>query len=75
MPSPSTKPRKSKSFDCGRGTLRRVIVSRSFTIEGRRVRVPGLVALEYDVCGERFWLDSEILRTREVASIKRTAAA
>lgn len=69
------KPTDNKCFDCGKGTLRRVVTSRTITVDGYRVRVPGLIALECDRCEARSWLDSEIQRAREVASLKRSAAA
>lgn len=66
---------ESKCFDCGKGKVRPAVTARSFTIEGHRVRVPGLVVLVCDRCGERSWPFSEITRGRTLAAIKQAAKA
>lgn len=66
---------KSPCSDCGNGHVRPVVAARSFTIDGHRVRVPGLIALVCDRCGERSWPEGELARGRTVAAIKRSAAA
>lgn len=64
---------KSQCFECAKGTLEPTITARSFTIDGHRVRIPGLVVLVCNRCGDRSWPESELERGRQLAAIKRSA--
>lgn len=68
------KPTDGPCFDCDEGRVRPVVTTRSFTIGGQRVRVPGLVALVCDHCGAHSWPESELVRGRALAEIKCAAA-
>ncbi len=60
---------------CGRGTVERVIVSKTFRVEGKRVRVDGLMPSKCDVCGELTWSERELKRADEAIAIKLRRAA
>ncbi len=65
--SPFTKLTETPCFDCSKGTIRPQVVSRNYTVEGKSVRVPGLVVLKCDTCGQRSWPASEIEQGRHQA--------
>jgi len=64
-----------KCFECGEGMLKPSVVTRSYTIDGRKIRVPGLIVLCCTKCGEKSWPDSELQRGRQIAALKNEAAA
>ena len=60
---------------CGKGQVQRVIVSRTYEVEGKRYRVDGLMPDKCDTCGELTWPDEELSRGREMLAIKLRKAA
>jgi uncharacterized protein with PIN domain len=73
--SRSTKPSEDRCPECGKGRLRRVLATKSFRVEDRRVRVPGLLPLECDACRAQVWPQEEVKRVRQVVEIKLRRAA
>ncbi|MBI4867544.1 MAG: YgiT-type zinc finger protein [Candidatus Wallbacteria bacterium] len=55
---------------CGKGFVERVIVSRTFTIEGRPVCIDGLMPDKCAACGELTWSEGELRRADEAIAIK-----
>ncbi len=61
---------------CGQGHVERVIVSRTYKVEGKRFRVDGLMPDRCNSCGELTWSEAELRRADEALAIKlRDAAA
>lgn len=70
MSSPSMRPGESRCPECGKGLLRRVVVSRTLEIEGQAVFVEGLMPDQCPECQSFVWPESEMRRAREQARIK-----
>ena len=76
MSSPSTKQTENgRCPECNKGKLRRVLATRSFTIDNRRFRVSCLMPLECDFCGARVWPESELKRAEKVLELKQKTKA
>lgn len=55
---------------CGKGVVKRIIVSRTFTLEGQSVRIDGLMPDKCTICGELTWSEAELRRADEAIAIK-----
>ncbi len=76
MSSPFMKP-TSKGIcpECGKGRLFPVVASRVYEVQGRKIRVEGLMPWECDACRERVFPASENQRAQEIIAIKLQKAA
>ena len=76
MSSRSKKPEpESPCPECPDGTLERTIVSRTYKVEGRKVRVDGLMPDKCNRCGALVWPEAEARRAREAVALKLRKAA
>lgn len=75
MSSRSTKPTENRCPECGKGVLRRDVVSKVIEGPGGRVRVDGLLPDRCSECRALVWPNSELERAREIVAIKLRKAA
>ncbi len=54
---------------CGKGIVERVIVSRTYTVDGKRVSVDGLMPDKCSACSELTWSEAELRRADEAIAI------
>ncbi|MBI2945184.1 MAG: YgiT-type zinc finger protein [Candidatus Wallbacteria bacterium] len=76
MSSQSTNP-TSKGIcpECGKGKLFQVVASRTYEVDGQRVRVDGLLPWECETCHKRVWPNAEVQRARQIIAFKLHKAA
>jgi hypothetical protein len=55
--------------------MERVVVSRVYTVEGRKIRVNDLMPDKCTACGELVWSESEAQRASEAVALKLRKAA
>lgn len=56
--------------ECPSGQLERIIASRMYEVEGRKIEVDGLMPYRCTVCGAHVWPDAELQRGRQMLAIK-----
>ncbi len=75
MSSRSTKPGSRSCPECPTGQLERVLSTRSYKVDGEAVIVEGLLPFECSTCHAVVWPEAELVRGKEILTIKTRKAA
>jgi YgiT-type zinc finger domain-containing protein len=70
MSSRSIELTRSECPECGKGKLNRILVSKTYEVDGQKVSVDGLLPFECDECKALVWPNAEVQRARQIIDLK-----